>query len=66
MTGIINNLPQGLHGFHVHEYGDLGNGCASAGGHYNPLNSVHGGPDDQERYATIFIELQVTFYPTGM
>lgn len=30
------------HGLHVHELGDLTDGCASTGGHYNPLNSPHG------------------------
>lgn len=26
---------------HVHQFGDLSSGCASAGGHYNPLNVNH-------------------------
>ena len=34
-----------MHGFHIHEKGDLSKGCASMGGHYNPLNKTHGGLD---------------------
>lgn len=32
----IFGLPTGPHGFHIHEKGDLSNGCLSNGGHYNP------------------------------
>ena len=47
--GQVTNLPEGPHGFHVHQYGDFSNGCLSAGGHYNPLGTVHGGPNDAVR-----------------
>lgn len=36
ITGVITGLTKGLHGFHIHEKGDLSNGCASTGGHFNP------------------------------
>ncbi|KAJ8047323.1 Superoxide dismutase [Cu-Zn] [Holothuria leucospilota] len=39
-----------LHGFHVHTYGDLSDGCQSTGGHYNPFNKNHGGPKAEERH----------------
>ena len=31
-----------LHGFHIHESGDLSFGCASTGGDYNPRGDSHG------------------------
>ena len=43
IKGIIKGLKPGKHGFHIHEYGDLSDGCDSAGGHYNPHNVDHGG-----------------------
>jgi len=43
IKGIVKGLTPGLHGFHIHEFGDLSDGCASAGGHYNPEGVEHGG-----------------------
>ena len=42
--------PNSTHAIHIHEYGDLREGCKSTGGHYNPFNKTHGGPLDQERH----------------
>lgn len=39
----IQGLTDGAHGFHIHQYGDLRNGCVSAGPHFNPYHHAHGG-----------------------
>lgn len=46
----IKNVPEGLHGFHIHQSGDLREGCSSLCSHYNPTNKKHGGPNDKERH----------------
>ncbi|MBD3314950.1 MAG: superoxide dismutase family protein [Chitinivibrionales bacterium] len=51
IEGEIRNLSPGGHGFHVHEYGDCsGAGAANAGGHYNPYDMPHAGPDSNRRH----------------
>jgi Cu-Zn family superoxide dismutase len=47
ITGLY---PQGDHGFHIHQFGDLTNECLSAGPHYNPNNLTHGPPNDNQRH----------------
>lgn len=46
----ITGLSDGEHGFHIHEYGDLTDGCQSACAHFNPFNKTHGGLDSEERH----------------
>ena len=47
----LNGLTPGKHGFHVHQYGDIsGLDGKSAGGHFNPENMKHGGPNDLDRH----------------
>ncbi|CDZ80529.1 Superoxide dismutase [Cu-Zn] precursor [Candidatus Rubidus massiliensis] len=51
----IKGLTPGEHGFHVHEHGDCGGkGGENTGGHYNPFNKKHGGPDSSERHVGDF------------
>ncbi|KAK9513078.1 hypothetical protein O3M35_001349 [Rhynocoris fuscipes] len=50
ISGVIEGLNEGMHGFHVHEKGDLTSGCASTGSHFNPYNKNHGGPNDADRH----------------
>lgn len=51
----VDGLKPGKHGFHVHEHGDCsGEDGMKAGGHFNPTNSKHGGPDSAERHVGDF------------
>ena len=48
ITGLT---PNGKHGFHIHEKGDLSApDLASAGAHFNPGGHKHGGPTGSERH----------------
>ena len=42
IKGTITGLEPGSHGFHIHEFGDMSDGCKSMGGHYNPDSVNHG------------------------
>ena len=46
----ITGLQDGLHGFHIHEYGDLTEGCMSSCAHFNPYGVVHGGRHSKIRH----------------
>jgi len=50
LNGTIDGLAAGLHGFHIHELGDITGGCTSTGGHYNPRKVNHGGLDTKPRH----------------
>ncbi|KAG5454797.1 Extracellular superoxide dismutase [Cu-Zn] [Clonorchis sinensis] len=39
-----------MHGVHIHETGDIDNGCLNANAHWNPFNKNHGGVDSRERH----------------
>jgi superoxide dismutase, Cu-Zn family len=46
----IYGLSNGLHGFHVHNYGDLTDECKNACSHFNPYNKNHGSNNSKERH----------------
>ena len=66
VRGKIEGLSPGLHGFHIHQLGDMTNGCKSMKGHFNPLQVKrntrflyldvctfevsHGAPDGESRH----------------
>ena len=39
---LVNFSSESTHAIHIHEYGDLSDGCKSLGYHYNPSNCTHG------------------------
>lgn len=43
--------PDSLHAVHIHEYGDLRDGCMSLGGHWNPFHKNHGNQMTKDRHA---------------
>ena len=44
----IDNVPMNdgtlFHGLHIHQYGEMTNGCKGMGPHYNPGGTLHGAP----------------------
>jgi Cu-Zn family superoxide dismutase len=38
------------HGFHIHEYGDMSDGCESMCAHFNPFGKKHGDPNTTNRH----------------
>ena len=46
----ITGMSDGEHGFHIHNYGDLTDGCDSACSHFNPYGTTHGGLDSKTRH----------------
>lgn len=50
ITVDAKHVKEGLHGFHVHQSGDLSEGCTSLCSHYNPENVSHGGLHSRIRH----------------
>ena len=51
VTANFDGVPEGEHGFHIHEFGDCSSGDGkSAGGHFNPEGVAHAGPSDETRH----------------
>merc|ERR1711937_320683 len=51
IKGEVNGLKPGLHGLHIHEFGNFTDGPTSAGEIFNPDCKPHGAPDEAERMA---------------
>ena len=49
-VSITGLNPNSLHGFHVHEAGDLSDKCVSMCAHFNPYNMTHGCPGMKNRH----------------
>lgn len=47
---LIGLKKNALHGFHVHESGDLSNKCDSMCAHFNPYGKNHGCPGAKDRH----------------
>ncbi|HEX9160253.1 MAG TPA: superoxide dismutase family protein [Thermoanaerobaculia bacterium] len=54
VTADLQRVPPGVHGFHVHDKGDCSDNGNAAGGHFNPMNMQHAGPDAQSHHAGDF------------
>ena len=50
----FSEMPAGAHGFHIHEFGDMSDGCATLGAHWNPTSQLHGGVHSKVRHAGDF------------
>jgi superoxide dismutase, Cu-Zn family len=51
ITGTVGGLEPGLHGFHIHEFGDLRSPDGkSAGDHFNPTGEKHGAPGHEQHH----------------
>ena len=54
VTARLNDVPEGTHGFHIHEKGDCGDNGNAAGGHFNPAGHQHGAPNVGTHHAGDF------------
>lgn len=62
----VSGLEPGMHGFHVHEFGDLtADDGTSLGGHFNPTEEPHAGPEAEERHAGDLGNIEVGDDGTG-
>ena len=41
-VNLVGFPPNHISGFHIHEWGNMSEGCKSMGPHYNPFGHVHG------------------------
>ena len=48
-------------GLHVHEFGDVSDGCDAAGGHYNPDSRRHGDINEYDSHVGDFGNVEVNY-----
>lgn len=60
VTAELSNVPEGRHGFHIHEKGDCGDNGNAAGGHFNPMGTPHGAPGVDAHHAGDFGNIVAT------
>lgn len=58
IVAISGLEPNTEHGWHIHELPVTNNNCTSTGGHYNPMNTTHGGPTSNVRHIGDFGNFQ--------
>lgn len=58
VEALFWEMPMGRHGFHIHEFGNMLEGCASLGAHWNPTDHPHGGPQSKKRHMGDFGNIQ--------
>lgn len=54
VSANLSGVPEGVHGFHIHEKGDCGDNGNAAGGHFNPTGAGHGAPTTESHHAGDF------------
>jgi superoxide dismutase, Cu-Zn family len=55
----LSGLPPGKRGFHIHEKGNLMDGCKTLCAHYNPFNTNHGGLNKKDSHVGDLGNLEV-------
>jgi Cu-Zn family superoxide dismutase len=64
VTVHATGVPEGVHGFHIHDKGDCGDNGNAAGGHFNPTSAPHAAPGTATHHAGDFGN--VTADPQGV
>lgn len=50
IKGELKSKLKGLKGFHIHEYGDISDGCKTCGSHFDTKNNQHGDLNDKNSH----------------